>query len=161
MRIKTTYYAYALLLVIPALLFGNGCSDVSQIDPKNTVIALFGAMEQNDEAALAHILDLAELMKNVDQDYSLNSDEPRLLTSPKQILEDLTNDGLTKKRWFSYQRIINKAEIMGETASVGVTFVDKAKSVGYMTRFGLHKVNGKWKIYSFKTIDSLPESESE
>lgn len=159
MRIKATFYT--LLWVIPALLYVNGCSDVSQIDPKNTVIALFGAMEQNDEAALAHILDLAELMKNVDEDYSLNTDEPRLLTSPKQILDDLTNDGLTKKRWFAYQRIVNKAEIMGENATVVVTFVDNAKSVGYLTRFGLHRINGKWKIYSFKTHDSPPESKTE
>ena len=40
---------------------------------------------------------------------------------------------------------------MDETATVEVTFVDKVNSKAYLTKFGLHKVNGKWRIYSFKT----------
>jgi hypothetical protein len=110
-------------------------------------------MEKDDKAALAHLLDLAELMKNVSEDYAFHSDDSaRVFTSPQQILDDLTGDGLTKSRWFSYQRIINKADVMGETATVEVTFVDKDLSKGYRTKFGLHVQNGKWKIYSFKAI---------
>ncbi|RME22591.1 MAG: hypothetical protein D6800_10845 [Candidatus Zixiibacteriota bacterium] len=135
-----------------------GCGDTTQSDPRQTVIAMFGAMEKNDQARLAHLLDLKELMTNTENDYALNSDEPRVFTNPQQILEDLTNDGLTKTRWFSYQRIVNKAEVMGDVATVGVTFVDKEKSKGFITKFGLHKVNGKWKIYSFKTESAPPES---
>ena len=151
----------ALLVVsIVALSMIAGCSDVSQSDPKSTVIAMFGAMEKNDEAALAHLLDMKALMSNVDEDYALDTDEPRILTNPKQILDDLTNDGETKKRWFSYQRIVNKVEIDGSSATVEVSFIDKAKSVGYRTLFGLHITNGKWKIYSFKTMtDSKPASD--
>jgi hypothetical protein len=65
----------------------------------------------------------------------------------------LTDDGLTKTRWFSYQRIVNKSFIDGEAATVEVTFVDKEKSVGYRTKFGLHKINNKWRVYSFKTVE--------
>ena len=65
---------------------------------------------------------------------------------------NLTGEGLTKTRWFSYQRIIGDTEVMGESATVEVTFVDKENSRGYLTKFGLHVVNGKWKIYSFKTF---------
>jgi len=113
---------------------------------------MFGAMEKNDRATLAHLLDLAELMGNINEDYALKNDKPRVFTSPEQILDDLTGDGVTKKRWFSLQRIVNKAEIDGETATVEVTFIDKDQSKGYRTKFGLHKVHDRWKIYSFKTI---------
>jgi hypothetical protein len=113
---------------------------------------MFGAMEKDDRATLAHLLDLAELMRNFSEDYALQTDSPRVLTNPEQILDDLTGEGLTKRRWFSLQRIINKVEVTGETATVEVTFVDKQQSKGYRTKFGLHVVNGKWKIYSFKTI---------
>jgi hypothetical protein len=110
-------------------------------------------MEKNDQAALIYLLDLPELMKNLNEDYAIQTDSPRVFTSPEQVLEDLTGEGLTKKTWFSLQRIINKGHVEGDdVASVDVTFVDKEKSQGYMTRFGLHKVNGKWKIYSFKTV---------
>lgn len=140
-------------LLLPLILLSViGCGVSTPKDPKSTVIAVFGAMEKNDQAALAHLLDLGELMKNINSDYALQTDKPRLFTSPQQILEDLTNEGKTKTRWFSFQRIIANTEVSGESATVEVTFVDKAGSKGYMTRFGVHIVNGRWKVYSFKTI---------
>jgi hypothetical protein len=129
-----------------------GCTGPDLNDPRQVVIAMFGAMEKNDQAALAHLLDLPELMKTSADDYALQTDNPRTFHDPQEILKDLTDDGQTKKRWFSLQRIINNAQIMGETATVEVTFVDKDASQGYRTAFGLHKRNGKWRIYSFQTM---------
>lgn len=140
------------LLTTCCLLLLMACSSSNVSDPKSVVITMFGAMEKDDRATLAHLLDLAELMRNFSEDYALQTDSPRVLTNPEQILDDLTGEGLTKRRWFSLQRIINRVEVTGETATVEVTFVDKQQSKGYRTKFGLHVVNGKWKIYSFKTI---------
>jgi hypothetical protein len=116
------------------------------------VISFFGAMEKDDKAALAHLLDLAELMKTINEDYALQTDSPRVFATPLEILDDLTGEGQTKTRWFKLQRIIGATQLTGEVATVEVTFVDKQGSKGYRTKFGLHVVNGKWKIYSFKTI---------
>jgi hypothetical protein len=144
---------WSLLLACCLSLF-MACSNSAPKDPKSAVIAVFGAMEKNDKAALAHLLDLAELMRGSNEDYALQTDSPRVFTNPEQILDDLTGDGLTKRRWFALQRIINKVDVMGETAAVEVTFVDKEHAKAYLTTFGLHVVNGKWKIYSFKTTQS-------
>ncbi|MEA2030995.1 MAG: hypothetical protein U9N55_05295 [candidate division Zixibacteria bacterium] len=141
-----------ITVAVLAISIVSGCANNSPTDPKAAVIAMFGAMEKNDRATLAHLLDLSELMRNQNEDYALQTNKPRVFTSPEQILDDLTNDGLTKKRWFSLQRIINKVEVYKETATVEVTFVDKEQSKGYQTKFGLHKVHDRWKIYSFKTI---------
>ena len=143
----------ALLSLILIILSG-GCSlDQNKDAPKKTVISLFGAMEKNDQAALLYVLDMPELMKNLNEDYALQTDSPRVFTSPEQLLEDLTGEGQTKKIWFSLQRIISTVNLTSEeTATVDVTFVNKEQSKGYMTRFGLHKINDKWKIYSFKTV---------
>jgi hypothetical protein len=137
-------------VVLPGLL---GCSGGGQDDPRQVVISFFGAMERNDQAALAHLLDLASLMKNTTEDYAVTTDQPRVFTNPQDILNDLTNDGYTKTRWFALQRIINDAYLAGDNATVEVTFVDKKESHGYRTRFGLRKMNGKWRIYSFKTFE--------
>ena len=75
-----------------------------------------------------------------------------VFTNPEQVLKDLTGDGETKRIWFAHQRIIANAQVMGETATVEVTFVDKEESEGYRTKFGLHLKNGEWRIYSFKTF---------
>lgn len=130
-----------------------GCESNKQTDPKQTVIALFGAMEKDDKAALTRILDLAELMQTINEDYALQTNNPRTFSNPQEILDDLTGEGKTKQAWFSLQRIINKTDIQGDVATVEVTFVDKERSRGYMTRFGLHKKNDKWRIYSFKMIN--------
>lgn len=156
---KKNYTLVALCLITVLMLGLIGCSSVNSHQPKQVVISMFGAMEKDDKAALAHILDLPELMKVVNDDYALQSDNPRTFTSPQQILEDLTEEGQTKVRWFAYQRIVNKEEILGETATVEVTFVDKDSSKAYLVKFGLHMVNEKWKIYSFNTIMD-PQSEN-
>jgi len=148
LRLVWAIWAAGVILSL-ASCAGKG-SDSS--DPKEVVIAVFGAMEKDDKASLAHLLDLAELMKNTNQDYALTTDQPRTFTNPQQVLDDLTGEGLTKQRWFAMQRIVNKSEVLGETATVEVTFVDKQASKGYRTLFGLHRVNDKWRVYSFKTV---------
>ncbi len=152
--IKTRRIALSFTVAILILALASSCADEARTDPKAAVIAMFGAMEKDDRATLAHLLDLAELMKNINEDYALQTTSPRVFTNPEQILDDLTGDGMTKKRWFSLQRIVNKAEIVGETATVEVTFVDKDQSRGYRTKFGLHKAHDRWKIFSFKTVVS-------
>jgi len=141
------------VVAITALAGVNGCESNNQVDPKQTVIALFSAMEKDDKAALTRILDLAELMQTINEDYALQTNNPRKFSNPQEILDDLTGEGQTKKTWFSLQRIINRTDIQGDVATVEVTFVDKEQSRGYMTRFGLHKKNGKWRIYSFKVMN--------
>ncbi|MBU0982779.1 MAG: hypothetical protein KKA42_02845 [candidate division Zixibacteria bacterium] len=146
-RVASTAVAVVLLA---AMLTGCGGKDLD--DPRQVVISLFGAMERNDQSALIGILDMAELMKTRNEDYAVQTSNPRSFTSPDQILKDLTEDGKTKQLWFKHQRIVNTAEIMDDVAMVEVTFVDKEASRGYRTKFGLHKINGKWRIYSFKTV---------
>ena len=146
--------AVRFLVVIAIAIATLSCGGEEELpDPRKTVIALFGAMERDDQAQLTYLLDLPELMQNVNDDYALQIDDPRVLHSPEEILYDLTGDGRTKEAWFALQRIIGKSLITGEgTATVTVTFVDKEASRGYMSRFGLHLVGDHWKIYSFKTI---------
>lgn len=137
----------ALLLFMMTVSCGE-----PQDSPRNTVIHLFGAMERNDRAAVNDILDLPSLMEERTEDYALQADTPRVFHSPDEILDDLTGDGKTRQRWFSLQRVVGSADIMGDTAFVEISFVDKIKSIQYFNKFGLRRVNGHWKIYSFRTI---------
>ena len=149
--VKTVKSILVSLIALSIALLAVSCTSSGPAGPRAAVIELFGAMEKNDQAALAHLLDLTALMQNSEFDYALKTeDEPRQFTSPVEILEDMTGDGLTKKRWFSFQRIVSEVEMFGETATVEVTFVDKKSSINYLTKFGVHIVNEKWKIYTFK-----------
>jgi hypothetical protein len=143
--------AILAIFVVPGLLVGCGGANMSE--PREVVISLFGAMEKNDEAALTHLLDIPELMRTSQKDYALQVENARVFTNPEDLLKDLTGEGETKRVWFAHQRIVSNPRIMGETATVDVTFVDKAASRGYRTTFGLHLKYGEWRIYSFKTVE--------
>ena len=142
----------SILLVIMALLIACGGPPKGKT-PKEAVIMLFGAMERNDKAAIAHLLDIPSLMGKSENDYALSTDNPRTFYNPEDLLNDMVDSGKTKIRWFSYQRVIGNTEIKGDSAKVEVSFINKETSVQYYSKFGLVKRNDVWKIYSFKATD--------
>jgi hypothetical protein len=146
---KSTIIVSALLV---SLILIAGCSSVNNDSPKDVVIKLFGAMERNDAAAIVHLIDLRSLMSISGEDYALQMPVPRVFHNPEDILRDMTDTGLTKTRWFSMQRVIGGTEIVGDTAFVEVSFIDKKINLQYYNKFGLHKRDGVWRIFSFKTI---------
>ena len=150
---KKSWFGLAILpLLYGVTIILFGCSSSSNGSPKQVVIKFFGAMERDDKAAIARMLDLPALMGKTGEDYALQTDNPRVFHNPEDVLNDLTGDGLTKTRWFSMQRVIGNTEIKGDTAFVEVSFIDKKANIQYYNKFGLHKKNGRWRIYSFKTI---------
>jgi hypothetical protein len=129
-----------------------GCAGAGGGSPKDVVIKLFGAMERNDRAGIVNLLDMAALMNITDHDYALQRKEPRVFHNPEALLDDLTGTGLTKTKWFNMQRVVGNTEIHGDTAYVEVSFISKKTNTQYYNKFGLHRQNGRWRIYSFKTI---------
>lgn len=143
-----------LPIIFIILVLSIACSGGGAGSPRDTVTQFFGAMENNDRATIAHLLDLPALMSIQGEDYALQRPEPRMFYNPEDILDDLTDEGLTKTRWFAMQRVMGQSEIKGDTAFVEVSFIDKQTNVQYYNKFGLHKKDGRWKIYSFRTIGS-------
>ncbi len=129
-----------------------GCSSAGGGSPKDVVIKLFGAMERDDRAGIVLLLDMPALMNITDYDYALQRKERRVFHNPEKLLDDLTGEGLTKIKWFNMQRVIGNTEIRGDTAYVEVSFISKETKTQYYNKFGLHRKNDRWRIYSFKTI---------
>jgi hypothetical protein len=128
------------------------CGGAGGDTPKDVVIKLFGAMERNDRAAIVNLLDMAALMNQTDQDYALQRKEPRVFHNPEAVLDDLTGNGLTKTRWFNMQRVVGNTEIEGDTAYVEVSFISKETNTQYYNKFGLRRMDGQWRIFSFRTM---------
>lgn len=109
-------------------------------------------MERDDRAGIVILLDLPALMNITDHDYALQRKEARVFHNPELLLDDLTGAGLTKTKWFNMQRIIGKTEIRGDSAFVEVSFISNETKTQYYNKFGLHRKNDRWRIYSFRTI---------
>ncbi|MFH1699000.1 MAG: hypothetical protein ABIE07_00300 [Candidatus Zixiibacteriota bacterium] len=148
-------YKNLLALILAGIMIISGCSSKPNTDqdPRKVVINFFGAMEANDDKAIAHYIDFERMMKPQTTDYALSGDTARKFSLPTDIIDDLMDGGLTKKRWFSMQRIVNNSENFGDSASVEVSFINPTTNTQYLTKFGLRKINDTWKIYSFKMGD--------
>lgn len=144
------------LIVAFLLQFGLvGCSEEVGNSPKKVVIGLFGGMERNERGAVANALDLPELMKTTERDYALNLDTARVMKYPTDILKDLTDEGMTKKVWFDMRRIVGDEVVEGDSAYVEVSFLNTTTGTQYYNRFGVHRIAGRWRIYSFRLpVDS-------
>lgn len=141
------------LLILSVVVLGIlvSCSGApGDKNPKDVVISLFGAMERDERATIAHLLDMPALMSDRNDDYALQRDEARVFHNPEELLNDLTGEGTTKRAWFSLQRVIGDTEIAGDTALVEVSFMNKRTGTLYYTQFGLHRAQDRWKIFSFK-----------
>lgn len=144
---------WGLLGLLAALsVFMISCGGDNRDTPREVVIKLFGAMERNDRPGVEYLLDIPSLMARTTEDYALNSDSARVWHSPDDLLDDLVNDGKTKSRWFAHQRIVGRTEIHDDTAFVEISFIDKTTDTQYYNKFGLHLVEGRWKIYGFRTL---------
>jgi hypothetical protein len=49
--------------------------------------------------------------------------------------------------------VIGKSEVIGDSATVEVTYIDKTNGIKDYTRMGLYFKDGKWKIYDLKLKD--------
>jgi len=149
-RWSMAFTVFSCLLTAGGALFS--CAESVSESPRKVVIELFGAMERNERAELAGVVDIAALMEPRQYDYALNLEKPRVFTSPQEIFADLTDSGLTKQTWFKYQRIVGDEEISGDTAYVDVSFVDKETGKQTFNKFGVRKIGQVWRIFSFRTL---------
>lgn len=141
----------AVLCVIGVLVACSSKNVNTSNDPRKVVIQFFNAMNDNDTASLAHYLDFKALMNTDGVDYALSTnDAPRVFNAPQDILHDLVDGGLTKQRWFAFQRIVGNATQGADSALVEVSFINKEINKQYLTYFGLRRLHDNWVIYSFK-----------
>ena len=119
-------------------------------DPREDVKKLIAAVDQSDTTALKESLDLDwmvnQRLKVVPEKDSLTS----FFKKRQELLEDLTGNGATRVSWNNSLVVIGKSEIVGDSATVEVTYIDKTNGIKDYTRMGLYFKDGKWKIYDLK-----------
>jgi hypothetical protein len=111
---------------------------------------LIAAVDQSDTTALKESLDLNwivnQRLKGVPEKDSLAS----FLKKRQELLDDLTGNGATRVSWNNSLVVIGKSEVVGDSATVEVTYIDKTNGIKDYTRMGLYFKDGKWKIYDLK-----------
>ncbi len=122
-------------------------------DPRENVKKLIAAVDQSDTTALKESLDLNYIinqrLKGVLEKDSLTS----FLKKRQELLDDLTGNGATRVSWNNSLVVIGKSEVLGDSATVEVTYIDKTNGIKDYTKMGLYFEDGKWKVYDLKLKD--------
>jgi len=135
------------------ILFVTTWSCSNKPDPREDVKQLIAAVDQSDTTALKESLDLnwivSQRLKVVPEKDSLAS----FLKKRQELLDDLTGNGATRVSWNNSLVVIGKSEVIGDSATVEVTYIDKTNGIKDYTRMGLYFRDGKWKVYELKLKD--------
>jgi hypothetical protein len=114
---------------------------------------LIAAVDRSDTTALKESLDLnwivSQRLKGVLEKDSLAS----FLRKRQELLDDLTGNGATRVSWNNSLVVIGKSEVIGDSATVEVTYIDKTNGIKDYTKMGLYFKEGKWKVYDMKLKD--------
>ncbi len=155
---KSLVAVVIMISMISILTMLSGCgggrgNTSAEEDARRTVIRFFGAMQESDREYIAEHLDFDAVLSNTNRDYALQMDSVRTFESSEEIIDDLTEGGLTYDKWFAMQRVVNDVNAENDTALVTVSFISPETNTQYLNKWGLYRTDeGIWKIFNFKMI---------
>lgn len=142
------FHRFIYLCFLILFIITWSCSN--KPDPREDVKKLIAGVDQSDTTALKESLDLNwivnQRLKGIPEKDSLAS----FLKKRQELLDDLTGNGATRVSWNNSLVVIGKSEIIGDSATVEVTYIDKTNGINDYTKMGLSFKDGKWKIYDLK-----------
>ncbi len=141
-RLLWVFVALALCLLLV------GCE--SRPNPKNTVMDLFTALHGDDTTAVYQSIDSRRAWHSVSSDLKTRDDS--LLTDiqwHERLEASLVGDGRLRTRWMKMQVVIGKTEILADSATVEVSFIDRDTRVQFYSKMGLVFQDGAWIIIAF------------
>jgi len=134
-----TYFCLVIIL--------TGCS--SQPSPREVAIEFVGAVIEDDSLALERVLDLDSMVKRRMQEVPPidSSQTPEYFRN--KILGTLIGDGGTRIYWKSMTAIVNRENIVRDTAEVELTFLDKTNAKIHYSIVYLYKTESGWRVFYF------------
>jgi hypothetical protein len=141
-------------LVSIALLLFALASCASEPEPRETVKRFLQSLREDTTSYdyLSQLLDLDEL---VTENSIYTYDSTISFDANKQgLISSLQKGGTVRSRWIKNQIILGDVEILGDTATVEVSFIDKTAVPvkQFYNKMGVHLVDGRWKVFSFRVF---------
>jgi hypothetical protein len=138
-------------VLIVMLLFALA-SCASEPEPRETVKHFLQSLREDTTSYdyLSQLLDLDEL---VTENSIYTYDSTMSFSANKQgLVSSLQKDGDVRTRWIKNQIILGDVEILGDTATVEVSFIDKTvvPVKQFYNKMGVHLVDGRWKVFSLR-----------
>jgi hypothetical protein len=137
-----------VLLLLSVILFA--CE--KEPEARGVVLNFVRELYSEREIDLKKYLDLNELIFENDSNVYIYDSTVSISENIDRFSELFERDGKVRRLWTGKQVVIGKAEVLGDTAYVEVTFMDKNKGMYIYNRMGLRKTDGGWVIFAFKLL---------
>jgi len=134
-----TYFCLAMIIA--------GCG--SQRSPREVTIEFVGAVIEDDSLAIENVLDLDSMVKRRMQEVPPTDSSQTPEYFRNKILGTLIGDGGTRAYWKSMTAIVNKENVVRDTAEVELTFLDKNNAKIHYLLVYLYKSESGWRIFYF------------
>lgn len=137
---------------LPLVLLLAVISCGSDPEPRDTVRHFLQSLRVDTTSYdyLTQLLDLDELvMENTIYTYDTTL---TLELNKQHLVKSLQKGGSVRELWIKNQIILGSTEVLGDTAAVEVSFIDKSAVPvkQYYNKMGVHVVDGSWKIFSLR-----------
>ncbi len=142
---KKIFLVLSLMSILPIFFY---CS--TGPSPRVVVMDFVEAVNKADTASIEKYLDLDGFSQ---QKISELPEAERQRIPPKfkeNLKADFLGNGLTRLMWQNKMIVVNKENILGDSAIVEVTFIDKETGITVYSNAKLHKINKRWLIYYIK-----------
>jgi hypothetical protein len=149
--IAGSFRALATGSLVLLWLFGACCAR-GRPDPKDTLKGMFAAMEGSDSLSLVAQIDLASAAQSVRGDLDSATATGGRPDWGGLLLASLTGEGRLRKRWLENQIVLGESQVLGDSALVEVSFLDRLTRVQYYNKMRLVYRDGRWVVTSFRTM---------
>jgi len=136
------------LLLFSCCWLGLACSK-SAPSPRERVLD-FVRLIQAD--SLPNILPFVDIDSVATYEYAgARYDSLSLQEKKNRLIDGFLRDGEYRKVWSLSQIVVNEENFLNDsTATVEISFIDRATRIQYYSQMGLKKRISNWVIYSFK-----------
>jgi hypothetical protein len=141
------HLALGIILATCAFI-GLSCSK-SEDSPRERVLAFVRTVQADSLPDIAQYLDLDSVAT-----YEYPSEKFKELSPQEKrnrLIDGFLRDGEYRRTWSRSQIVVNEEALRDDTtATVEVSFIDRATRIQYYSQMGLKKRNANWLICSFK-----------
>lgn len=136
---------FIILLGVPILLAFFACS--KSPSPRVVVMDFIEAVNQDDTASIEKYMDFNRFAQEKIKELPEGSTQKFTPQYKEQLVNSYLGNGLTRLDWQNRWIVVNDEKIMGDSATVEVTFMDQKTGLADYTHARLYKKNKKWIMY--------------
>ncbi|NIP44597.1 MAG: hypothetical protein GWO41_04910 [candidate division Zixibacteria bacterium] len=146
---KKIFFVFAAAILLLAI---TACEQEPAERARSAVLDFVKALRSEGSIELDNYLILSEVVReNAENVYAYN-DSLSVSQNIEQFRKLFEPNGRVRRLWTEKQIIVGGSEVLGDTAYVEVSFIDREERRQFYNKMGLKRTDEGWKIFAFKLL---------